>query len=68
MTEETLDTIGSSFVSHKSLKKLDLSNNKMRNFNCVLRILNGNKTLKSINIRGSNMSIEQLGFVWLGIR
>ena len=68
MREDTLVNIGSSFINHESLEKLDLSNNNLANFDSIIKLLHGNKKIKAINIRGSSMDVNQLQLIWLGLR
>ena len=58
MREDTLVNIGSSFINHESLEKLDLSNNNLANFDSIIKLLHGNKKIKAINIRGSSMDVN----------
>ena len=48
----TLDLIEKSFMRHKSLEMLNVSGNKLPNYNNIVTILLNNKHIQSMNVRG----------------
>lgn len=63
-----LELIEKSFLSHKTLETLNLRDNQLPNFDGIVSILNNNKHIKKINIRGTKMTADSLGYIWLGLR
>ena len=55
-------------MHHKSLEILDLRDNDLQNYDSILSILQNNKHIQHINLRGSVMTPDSLGFLWLGLR
>ena len=66
--KQTLELIDKSFLHHKSLEVLNLSANNLPNYDAVVSILENNKNIKHLNVRGTPMSVDNLGYVWLGLR
>ena len=48
--------IEKSFKQHLSLELLDLRNNKLPNFDSVVKILQNNKHISKINLKGTEMT------------
>lgn len=65
---EGLPDIEKSLLHHKSLEILNLSENNLPNFDSIVTILENNKHILKINVRGSPMSVDNLGYIWLGLR
>ena len=63
-----MELIENSFMHHKSLEVLDLSDNELPKYDNIVNLLEKNKHLRTINIKGSEMSLDSLGFIWLGLR
>ena len=63
-----MSLIGQSFMHHKSLEILNLSGNNLPEFDSIVTILENNKHMLKINVRGSPMSVDSLGYIWLGLR
>jgi len=55
-------------MHHKSLEILNLSGNNLPEFDSIVTILENNKHMLKINVRGSPMSVDSLGYIWLGLR
>ena len=64
----TLELIEKSFMHHKSLEVLNLSSNNLPNYDAIVSILENNKHIQHMNVRGTPMSVDNLGYVWLGLR
>ena len=42
--------------------------NNLPNYNAIVQILENNECIQTINMRGSEMNPDNLGYIWLGIR
>ena len=51
-----MELIENSFIHHKSLEVLDLSNNSLPSYVNIVNLLEKNKHLKTINIKVSELS------------
>ena len=65
---QTLSLIERSLMHHKSLEILDLSGNNLPDYDSIVSIMENNKKVQNINVRGTPMSVDNLGFIWLGLR
>ena len=66
--KQTLELIEKSFMNHKSIEILNLSGNNLPNYDSIVAILENNKHIQWINVRGTPMSVDNLGYIWLGLR
>ena len=66
--KDELQLIETVFMHHKSLEVLNLKDNNLPNYDWLVAILAANRKIKSINIRGSKMSPDNLGYLWIGLR
>ena len=60
--------IEKSFLHHKSLEVLNLGGNNIQDYANIVNIIEHNKHIKFINMRGSPMTVDNMGFIWLGLR
>ena len=67
-TPKILDLMQTSFMRHKSLEVLDIRDNQLPHFQHIVSMLKTNKKIRSLNLRGSTMTVERLEVVWLGMR
>ena len=45
-----------------------MSGNNLPNYDAFVSILENNKHIKHMNVRGTPMTVDNLGYVWLGLR
>ena len=60
--------IEKAFVHHKTLEVLNLSQNDLKDYDSIVTILENNRHIQRINVRGSVMTVDSLGYIWLGLR
>ena len=65
---EILSHIETSFVKHKSLEVFDLKDNQIPHFKNISTLLKTNKKIRILNIRGSQMTTDQLEMICFGLR
>ena len=58
----------STFKHHDSLEILDLSNNNLRDYFDIIHIMENNRRISVLNVRGSKMTPDNIGYMWLGLR
>ena len=66
--KDELQLIETAFMHHKTLERLDLRDNNLPHYDWLVAILASNRKIKSINVRGSEMSVDNHGYLWLGLR
>ena len=64
----SISTIQTAFAKHKSLEILDLAGCNLPDYDSIVEILQKNKSIKEINLRGSSMTPDDLAYIWLGLR
>ena len=45
-----------------------MSGNSLPDYDSIVTILENNKHIQLLNVRGSDMSVDNLGYLWLGLR
>ena len=65
---DSMDLIENTVVHHKSLEILNLAKNNIENYDAIVSILRTNRCIQKINVRGSLMTADHIGYIWLGLR
>ena len=65
---KALEVLETSFGTHRSILKLNLSANNLPNYDSMVQIMQSNDRIQTINVRGSTMNVDSLGYFWLGLR